>query len=522
MKLPKYILTFILSSILAIALSYFKLQFSNIQHITTLIIVILLLTVNFLQNKKSQLLSSDASRLLLVFFSSLLTQNLVLSTGGFLSPLLILIHLYVLGTAFLISSNAAFSFMALAILALSVNSGIDPVARKLLLQDAFSVLVYAISFIVVIPLGIYLSRIYGLKDLVTKVLHQQIKLGSIREQSIISGLSEFVVVTDLNLLIISANDAVRKLTDRADSQIIGHHLLEVLRFVSGYGIPVSSSSWPLDSVIYKHLVQVINDQYLFIRSSIPTHVSIQIRPIQNLDGGVHQLAFFISDKRLNPDHELSYLEQARSKNQALKIDLENSIKGLNNLKLLQKIELINKHEENFITAFEIENNPIKANLTLRNIRSLVEKTVLSETEFANLFYTSLHISIPSPDNLISLVAPVDVRWFDILVTNLLDLGILLTSSFPFKKVEIFFENSDQSVTVIFRILLPTSSLELSPEDLLRPHYSESGLRTNLQLGSGIEGVIAKKIADNLNIQLLTKKGTDFLEIVTILDKNHPV
>src|SRR4029077_8288995 len=90
----------------------------------------------------------------------------------------------------------------------------------------WSVVLYFISFIVIIPLAQILTRNYHLKDAVSKMLSEYIKIEERREESILTGLSEMIIVTASDLKILSANNAAERALGLSDSELIQKPFLE--------------------------------------------------------------------------------------------------------------------------------------------------------------------------------------------------------------------------------------------------------------------------------------------------------
>ncbi len=68
---------------------------------------------------------------------------------------------------------------------------------------------------------------YHLKDTLSKLLREYIQIREEREESILKGLNELVVVTDKNLRIISSNEAARGIFRLSEEKIISQPLLAV-------------------------------------------------------------------------------------------------------------------------------------------------------------------------------------------------------------------------------------------------------------------------------------------------------
>ncbi len=510
-----YLITFLLSGILVFLLNYINQGGNSLQHIASLFMILILFFLRRTFNQNSLL--DSITRLALIFFTAFFIQNLVSSTGGFFSPILILIHLYILGASFILNSVAAFGFMLFSILLFFAGAMFNPSMQQLILQDLLSVGIYVTSFIVTVPLGIYLSRVYGLKDTVAQLLNRHIKLSAIREQSIMSGLSELVVTTDLNLKITSVNEAVKRLIDKTDVDIIGKGFFDVIKLTDSQGKPINQNSISLAN-LSNNISQIIKDYYLFVHSSYPTKVIIQIRPIIDLTGRVHQIAFLISDRPFDDKSSSVYLDKITSQHKALVLHLKNYLKTFQNIRLLQEVELLDKNNQDFLTTLELETKAVQPNLALKNIKVLVEKVVLSKTDFAQTFGVGLQLRVLPQEELLSMVAPVNVKWLAVLLEKLFDIAILIACSFEPRKIDIVLKDSGESIAIEIWLTLP-KNLNFNPTDLFKVQYGNLGTKTYLSLGSGVEGTVAKRVADLLNIPINIQKENGLLELTVKIEKN---
>ena len=99
----KETLIFFLASLVVIGLSSFTITIDNDQFITALVLVIVLVFVNRTFLTITKIASKGWYRLLLLFLGACIVQLLVVTTGVFYSPLLILLLLFALRTRDLIS-----------------------------------------------------------------------------------------------------------------------------------------------------------------------------------------------------------------------------------------------------------------------------------------------------------------------------------------------------------------------------------------------------------------------------------
>lgn len=501
-------LIFFSTGLLSLFLNYFRLSITTTNQVIALFLIVLLMFVSrfftfYLKGNKSSI-----TNLILLFVSSLLIQFLVISTGGFFSPFLILIHLFTLGSSFLLGLASSVSFLIFSLLMLLLHTWIDQTMLVLFMEDPWSVILYIISFIVIIPLVQLLARTYNLKDRISKLLSERIQLGKIREESIMSGLSELVFVTDRNLRIVSANEAVERTQGLPPEKIIGQYLLDVVPLVDEQGHLVSSSSFFIPKVINEKATSIIRNFNMYVKNlQRPVKVNIQLRPVVDLKGDVTQIAFIITDIKKEGSHELhSYLEQARVRHKTLTEELKKIL--VSAPAVIQQVEMYGKAEDDLLAALEIEDHPIKKSLALYDIAQLAQQVVSAKRGFATTMGVDMQFALISNRSPSIFMAFVDIKWLDLLLRKLLDIAILLAYGQAKPWVGFSLREEDRKVIVEMRTKTPPL-LPQEYKQLFTQYYGNLGAKTNLNLGSGLEGFIAKTIATELQIPLSVKFQEDY-------------
>src|SRR3990170_5980708 len=194
---------FFLSSLVSLSLLYYKVSTKNLQQIIVVLLLMIILLLNRVIFSKTKPVLAKWSRPLILLLIATIIQLIVISTGGFLSPFLILLHLFVLGSSFLLNLPASTSFLILSLIVLTVNIYLNQNLLALFKEDPFSIALYFVSFIVIIPLAQLLNRNYYIKDALSKILSENLHLGQQREESLLKSLNELILVTDKNLKLLS-------------------------------------------------------------------------------------------------------------------------------------------------------------------------------------------------------------------------------------------------------------------------------------------------------------------------------
>ncbi|MBI2021424.1 hypothetical protein HYS93_00905 [Candidatus Daviesbacteria bacterium] len=515
--------TFLLAALLAGGIVYYRLPVTAIQQAVIVLLLILLFFLNKFVFKKVSIISSGFYRAGFLFISSLFVQFLILSSGGFYSPFFILIHLFTLGASFLLSRLPALTFLISALITVGVYTWFNPAVKSMLLLDPGPVLLYVSSLVVIIPLVIYLSRYYHLKDKLLKIISQEMRISKLQQQSLLRGVSEFVLVTDQNLKVVSVGEAVERSLDVLSSEIVGKNLLEVIHIQDESTLPVSISSLSIDRVLIEKTSRIIKGYYVQLRPGAKaSKVSIQIRPIADEQGIVTHLIFVISpDQAIVEEQQHSKLEQVLMRHTAMTDNIKKELSSLN-LPLLQtELEFLTKTEQDLFTSFELEDHPIKEVKTMTDTAYICQQIINLKQSLAKSIGVRLKLTLPKEevfeietlkmpltehtkkelDQNSAFSAAVDIRWFSILISKLVDLAILLSSEKNDSVAELSLAKvNPQTVDITISANctpLPADGIQ----QIFTEYYGDLSNRSNLRLGSGLEGYMAKVISEQLEVPL---------------------
>lgn len=522
--LPWEIGIYFLTSTITLVLSYYNIPTRTLQQIVVGILLVLLISLSKVGNLKFKSGKFDIFQFFLLFLSTLFIQLLVVTTGGFYSPFLILIHLYTIGTSFLLNLQSSIVFLVMSLILLSTDIVVNKNMQVLFRDDPWSVVLYIISFIVIIPLAQILTRNYHLKDAVSKMLSEYIKIEERREESILTGLSEIIVVTDRNLKILSVNNATERALGLSDSELIQKPFLQVFPIKDKDGNLASYEGLSIEQALKDKATRIIEGFYLATsKKTHPKRVDIQVRPIFDLEGRINQIVFVISnpETRYIKQAKHSDLEQTQIRRDAMTEDLRKLIQNLNSPDLNLRVELLAHIEDDLITALELEDHSVDTTTTLTDVAYFCKKVVTGKVDFAKIFGVNLEFILPKEESaeyaLFSLLdstntpksslpqsdfaAPIDTKWLDVMLQKLLELSIMLASSYKNGQVQLTTSRTTLSkIEIKISVSYPKLS-EIQADELFLPYYGSLGGSTNLKFSSGLEGYIAKKIADGLNTAL---------------------
>ena len=516
---------FFLASLLTLILTYFKVSTNTLQQIIAFLLAVLLIFSSRVVFSRSPKIQGLKAHYILLFLTASFVQLLVISTGGFYSPFLIVLHLYTLGSSFLLNSRSSLSFLVLSVALLVMNILLNSQMLALFQDDPGTVLLYFVSFVVVIPLAQFLMYTYHIKDTISKILKEYIQIGEKREESILQGLSEIVVVTDKNLTVISVNESAEKSLGVNAAGIIGKSLLAAVPLKDEAKNPIKAEALSADKVIADKTTRIIQGLLFQFKSDTqPRRVIVQARPITDSDGEVNQIVFIINDALISDSWQRhSDLEQSRAKFRSL---AENLTKSLLGSKLNDKAlwaELLVNIEEDLLTAQEIEDHLIKQIISFQDVAFMAKEIVSSKQQLASGLGIYLNFVLPKEEiaenALLSLAEsdfpkealpvsgftiPTDKKWLEEVLKKAVDLFLLLASEKSGTKVQLaVIKQGDKAIIISLSCPYPPLDPRQQTE-LFTQYYGSLQTTTNLKLGSGLEGFIIKSVTSQLNIPLTVK------------------
>lgn len=456
----------------------------------------------------------------LVFLTSLLVQMVVISTGGFYSALLILVHLYSLSLGFLISFFVGSSFLILTLVILGGQIYWDPLYQQKFSEDPGMVAIYFVSFLIVLPLAQYVTKTYNLKDKMSKALSEHLNIGRQRENSLLTGLNELIFITDKHLNIVSISESAQKMLKLPLDEARYKYFLDQIRIVNGQGLKILAEELPLEEILQDGATRIVDDLYLITPSGTKSPVTVQLKPIKDSEDKVNQIVFIITDARLSLDTKEHHqdLESVLMRYKQTLSNLRMTMTKAKNPQILP-LEILAHIEEDLRLALEMEDHPLKESISLEDIAFISREVVENKKDFARKLGVKLQFILPAdeigeqswlnlktqnvnPESLgkSDFSAPIDATWLKLLVQKLTDLSLLLTAYEPSSKLDLVVSRQESNLLIQFKV----NSGQVTKENinqLFIKDYGQLGVNTNLKLGSGVEGFLAHAIATELKIPL---------------------
>lgn len=503
-------------------LIYYKIPVNNLNQLAIFLLISLLLVLSkviYVKGRKAQI--GGKIKLVLVFLTAFLTQIVVVSTGGFYSTLLIIIHIYTLGSGFLLQIKIAITFLFLTLVILGGQLYWDQNLRQKFHDDPGIAAIYLASFIIIIPLAQFIMKTYNLKDKMTKVLGEYLNMGQQREESILSGLNEFIFISDKNLHLISINESAEKFLKLSNSQIQGKPFLETINIIDNAGVKIDYSVLPVKEILEDKVIRIIEGMFLVSPAGQKSPVIIQIKPIKDAKNRVSQFIFIIRDARLdlNTQGHHKEFESVLTRYQQSLMNLKKAVSILDSMQAKQMVEILSHVEDDMRLVLEMEDHPLKEKISFADVAFVAQGAIESKEEFAASLGVDLEFILSGGDSaelawldlqkqkinpgLIGnnkYTVSVDPAWLKLLIQKLLDMSILLVSCETKPKIELI-PGSDEE-NILIQIMVYTTIVAKSQiEELFIKDYGNLLNKTNLKLGSGVEGFLAHAIAVELKLDL---------------------
>lgn len=453
-----------------------------------------------------------------MFLGNIAIQLMILSTGGLYSPFLIFFHFSLLATSFIFSFPAALLFFMFSLSNIITQIFLSKELMSYVHADPVTIMVYGASFVPILFLTYYLSRMYHLKDILFDALSKQLKVND----SIVQGINELVFITDTEFKILSANEAVEKIFHKSRTELLQHLIFEILYLRGKDGGFINKDSSELKDVISSKKEKILSN-LLLITTDLPRKpVSLLVKPNTDFNDEMMRLTFIInmsSPSYTSQESPHQDLEEAKIRHDALVEDLKQRLKA-NNTDLANRFLLITSAEQDIATLNNIQDHGIKVKKEPVDVAQLSKQTLANEQEFARALHVPLEFTLPdfdqnktaqavaekfhiSADQITGpfYSAQCDAVQTGLLIQKLLQVSILLTSNFQQSKVILSIEQKSSSILIV-RVRAFCAHLSTSEEEsLLQLYYGGLKSKKNFSLGSGLEGYLAKTIAEYTSIPL---------------------
>lgn len=507
------------SSVIAILL-YFNSSYHTLQLIVLLLLMVILVLVEYQIRKDVKDPTSNTEKIYLLLFT-FFTEVLVVSTGGVGSHFLLIASLFTLAISFLINTLSALIFLMFFFSLLGFQVYHDQNVQSILISDPAVLLLMVLTFVIVGCLATILNEYYHLKDVFVEVLKKKLSQREFHEQTILSNLTELIIITDLDLNIVSANEAVEKVVMQAKSELLNKNLFSVLSLKIKKDIFLTKNEISSANILNNSLQL---DHITLVTAGVKNEegYNLTVKPVLDLEGKLYQLIFILrrADGETSTwQEDTNVLDQAITKQQAMIEDIRVQLVERGIKDLVFKAALIGKLDREVRSLIDLKSNSINRTETSVDVIRVVKNTCDVMRSFADKVHVRIYFTVDGSDNKTKnvrdedgLYAQIDLLWFDVLLHKLMEMAILLSSSSEEMTVMVTVQQSGESITVVIK----SSYTKLDANDreaLFAPNFGDLSSSTNLKLASGLEGYIARQISEKIALPIdveILPQGTVFI------------
>lgn len=510
------------SSIYVLGLSSISASPYVLQKSLVLPIIIFFLFLYFSSYSSWKQMLIGKQKWLSLFLCAIFVQILILSTGGITSPFLILIHLAMIGLSFIFSFWVAILFLFATLAIIMNNASFFSSVTDILSHDPTTLTLQAISFMALIPLSYIISEHYHFQDLMMKKFHKQ----ALTDETIFKSLDELVIITDLNLHILSINDAVERTLHKSSSELLSKPLFDVLLLKDETDQLVVRETFFINGDT-KREPQKISGYFTLMKS--PTVVQkkfrIHVQPTKDLEDAVDQISFILNDSTDTSSLTSSLsmiVDRSRARYEAMSEKLKKDLLVKSPSQVRNQLIMLEKIEDDLYHIQTLKESPTK-NVTQLDLAQLGKRAVFINQDFAKIFNVLIDFALHNfsvkdiapltvnnfsvkPEHLTGpfFTAECDTKQTESAIKKLLDVAILIAAKEKNAQV-ILSVDRGKNEDIIIAIEGKSPKLTIDElNDIFSANYGSLANKTSLHAGSGLEGYLAKTILDNMDIKLETQ------------------
>lgn len=242
--------------------------------VTLILLMIMIIRFGFPKINHS---SRNLVLFLVLFPAVLFIYLLVLSTGGFSSPFLILTHFFSIGLAFLISPQISIAYTLATMITIIFPLAYDQTTREFISQGSFVTILYLLAYLVLIPLSYILAREYKFREEWSKILEQEIATSNKQEEELLKNIKDPVFVLDNSLNLIYFNQAAMNLTGYS-ADILGKKYFETFIFKDKDGRTLAPYQLPLNQTIELRTQSLVEDIQMTNKEARFLHIDLKLLP----------------------------------------------------------------------------------------------------------------------------------------------------------------------------------------------------------------------------------------------------
>lgn len=485
-----------------------------------LVVPIILIVIVLYRSAKNSwaLFSQQYNKWLFLFCGTMFIELLILATDGTKSPFLILIHLFMVGISFFFSFSVGLLFLMFSFVAIFIDMSFYQDVITTLTTKPTAILLQIASLISIIPIAYLVSKQYHAKEMLSSLLKNKLE----RDQAIFSSLQEMIFITDLSCRILSVNDAAARNLQQTPTELLNKSLFDALLLRDNTDKLVTKDAFFPNGDMTKP-PKKFSQPFTLMRALTPQRqVTVSIQPFQATEARLSEVSFIVSFVQSDEKGPSVTLDKARARYEALMQNIKKQL-TLGNLQTLPKdILLLEKIESDTYLFHSLQKELKKTALTKIDMARLCKQVLAVNQAFTQGFGVETSYTLHNfgekdvkpltvknyavkPEELTGPFFTVSsqARQIELLIQKLLDLATLISSSLPIPQkslIAVTVTPKEKEVEVTISATCPPLKKE-DLSDIFVPYYGKLAGKTNLLIGSGLEGFLVKQLAEQLSISL---------------------
>ena len=180
----------------------------------------------------------------ILFNLSLFIILLITGTGGFFSPLFVVIYIATLGLSFILTFPAAIVFLFSGLVVIAVSSFFKYNANPIPFDLSF-LIIQLISLFGVIPFSYVVASKYRLKGKVADYLFEELSFSKTKEDLILGNIDEGVITLDRNFSVSKMNKIAESLSGFKNEQVVGQDFFKIFKFQDRNKNTITKDQFPI-------------------------------------------------------------------------------------------------------------------------------------------------------------------------------------------------------------------------------------------------------------------------------------
>lgn len=429
---------------------------------------------------------------------------LVISTGGFLSPFFILIHLTTLALSFLFSLQSSIAFLVSSIAITSVHLYyFYPIDYQSV--DNVLLVVYILSLVTIVPISFFVARRYDLSNRLANYLNKQLFISQTEKDLLLKSINEGVITVDPNLKIVNLNSIAQGLIKLDENSIRDKFFFDVFSFENRYGAKLKKTDIPFQNLL-KLKTTFKKDNVRMIVANGITLQSINFTFSSNIDenGKVIGILFIFSDltKESQSGQIQNVIEIFFQKFMNLQPDKVK--KAMAQLYLLYQFQNDKFNETSLISDIGgiikkiTQNYPDKVNL-------LFDQKVLSEIKIGN------EKRIETTSNVKPLSIVTNPRILENSFYSLINLALDIND----KNIPISIDSKLGENEILITIKTNSEIKKDQADEITKPFFGKLENSPQTKNAIGIEGYIAKIFLESIGGSITIEDNNGLIFKVTL-------